>query len=55
MLVMGSNAADTGLVVGLLGPVEIGMAGGVMTPVAQPRLRMLLGLLGGGCGSDGDC
>jgi DNA-binding SARP family transcriptional activator/tetratricopeptide (TPR) repeat protein len=46
MLVMGSNAADTGLVVGLLGPVEIGLAGGVMTPVAQPRLRMLLGLLG---------
>ena len=46
MLVMGSNAADTGLVVGLLGPVEIGPAGGVMTPVAQPRLRMLLGLLG---------
>ena len=46
MLVMGSNAADTGLVVGLLGPVEIGLAGGVMTPVAQPRLRVLLGLLG---------
>ena len=32
--------------VALLGPVEIGPAGGVMTPVAQPRLRVLLGLLG---------
>ena len=30
----------------LLGPVEIGPAGGVLTPVAQPRLRVLLGLLG---------
>ncbi len=30
----------------LLGPVEIGPAGGVMTPVAQLRLRVLLGLLG---------
>jgi len=34
------------LAVGLLGPVEIGPAGGEMTPVAQPRLRVLLGLLG---------
>jgi DNA-binding SARP family transcriptional activator len=32
-------------VVALLGPVEIGPAGGTMTPVAQPRLRVLLGLL----------
>ena len=32
--------------VGLLGPVEIGPAAGVMAPVAQPRLRVLLGLLG---------
>jgi DNA-binding SARP family transcriptional activator len=34
------------LAVGLLGPVEIGPAGGVMAPVAQPRLRVLLSLLG---------
>ena len=34
-----------GVAVGLLGPVEIGQAGGVMTPVAQRRLRVLLGLL----------
>jgi len=46
MPVMGSTTAGTGLVVGLLGPVEIGPAGGVLTPVAQPRLRVLLGLLG---------
>ena len=46
MPVMGGDRADAGLVVGLLGPVEIGPAGGVMTPVAQPRLRVLLGLLG---------
>ncbi len=32
--------------VGLLGPVEIGPAGGAMAPVPQPRLRVLLGLLG---------
>jgi DNA-binding SARP family transcriptional activator/tetratricopeptide (TPR) repeat protein len=32
--------------VALLGPVEIGPAGGAMVPVAQPRLRVLLGLLG---------
>jgi DNA-binding SARP family transcriptional activator/tetratricopeptide (TPR) repeat protein len=50
MPVMGSNAADTDLVVGLLGPVEIGPAGGAMTPVAQPRLRVLLGLLGTAAG-----
>ena len=46
MPVMGGDRADAGLVVALLGPVEIGPAGGVMTPVAQPRLRVLLGLLG---------
>jgi class 3 adenylate cyclase/DNA-binding SARP family transcriptional activator/tetratricopeptide (TPR) repeat protein len=34
------------LAVGLLGAVEIGPAGEAMTPVAQPRLRVLLGLLG---------
>ena len=31
---------------GLLGPVEIGAAGRAMTPVPQPQLRVLLGLLG---------
>jgi DNA-binding SARP family transcriptional activator/tetratricopeptide (TPR) repeat protein len=46
MPVMGGDRADAGLVVALLGPVEIGLAGGAMTPVAQPRLRVLLGLLG---------
>jgi DNA-binding SARP family transcriptional activator len=46
MAVMGGDRADVGLAVGLLGPVEIGPAGGVMTSVAQPRLRVLLGLLG---------
>ena len=34
------------MAVELLGPVEMGPAGGVMTPVAQLRLRVLLGLLG---------
>jgi hypothetical protein len=43
---MGSDAAGTGVVVGLLGPVEIGPAGGVLAGVSQPRLRVLLGLLG---------
>jgi DNA-binding SARP family transcriptional activator len=42
---MGGDRAAAGLVVALLGPVEIGPAGGVVTPVAQPRLRVLLGLL----------
>jgi hypothetical protein len=37
--VMGRNPAGGGVVVGLLGPVEIGPAGGVMASVAQPRLR----------------
>jgi len=46
MAVMGGDRADADLAVALLGPVEIGSAGGVMTPVAQPRLRVLLGLLG---------
>ena len=42
---MGGDRADAGLVVALLGPVEIGPAGSTMTPVARPRLRVLLGLL----------
>jgi DNA-binding SARP family transcriptional activator/tetratricopeptide (TPR) repeat protein len=46
MPVMGGDRAEAGLVVALLGPVEVGRAGGVRTPVAQPRLRVLLGLLG---------
>ncbi len=46
MSVMGGDRAAAGLVVALLGPVEIGTAGGAMTPVAPPRLRVLLGLLG---------
>ena len=45
MPVMGRDPAG-GVVVALLGPVEIGPAGGVMMPVSQPRLRVLLGLLG---------
>ena len=43
---MGGGHAGAGLAVGLLGPVEMGPAGGAMLPVAQPRLRVLLGLLG---------
>ena len=46
MPAMGGDPAGGGVAVALLGPVEIGPAGGVMTPVAQPRLRVLLGLLG---------
>jgi DNA-binding SARP family transcriptional activator/tetratricopeptide (TPR) repeat protein len=46
MPVMGGDPAGVGLVVALLGPVEIGPSGGVMTPVGQPRLRVLLALLG---------
>ena len=46
MPVMGGNRSDVGLVVALLGPVEVGPARGVTAPVAQPRLRVLLGLLG---------
>jgi class 3 adenylate cyclase len=46
MPVMSGDRSDVGLVVALLGPVEVGPAGGVMAPVAQPRLRVLLGLLG---------
>jgi DNA-binding SARP family transcriptional activator len=46
MPVMGGDRSDAGLVVALLGPVEVGPAGGVISPVAQPRLRVLLGLLG---------
>jgi hypothetical protein len=41
---MGGDAA--GLIMALLGPVEIGPAGGAQAPVPQPRLRVLLGLLG---------
>jgi len=39
MPVMGGGRDGTGVVVALLGPVEIGPAGGVMAGVAQPRLR----------------
>ena len=47
MPVMGGDpAGGGGVVVALLGAVEVGPAGGVMAPVAQPRLRVLLGLLG---------
>ena len=46
MPLMGEVPAGGGLAVGLLGPVEIGPAGGVMAPVPQPRLRVLLGLRG---------
>jgi len=42
---MGGDAAGARVMVGVLGPVELGPAGGVMAPVAQPRLRVLLGLL----------
>src|SRR5271166_1939149 len=43
---MGGDRAGADLAVALLGSVEVGPAGGVLTPVAQPRLRVLLGLLG---------
>jgi DNA-binding SARP family transcriptional activator len=43
---MGGDAADARVVVALLGPVEIGPAGGALAPLSQPRLRVLLGLLG---------
>ena len=46
MPVMGGDRSEAGLLVALLGPVEVGPAGGMMAPVAQPRLRVLLGLLG---------
>ena len=42
---MGRDAVDARVMVGLLGPVEIGLSGGPAAPVAQPRLRVLLGLL----------
>ena len=42
---MGADLTGSGLTVGLLGPVELRPAGGVLAPVAQPRLRVLLGLL----------
>ena len=41
----GEDPAGGGLMVGLLGTVEIGYAHGVMTGVPQPKLRVLLGLL----------
>jgi DNA-binding SARP family transcriptional activator len=40
------DPAGGGLVVGLLGPVEVGPTGGLMAGVPQPQLRVLLGLLG---------
>src|SRR6516165_8048775 len=45
MPVMGGDAAEARVMVALLGPVEIGPAGGVLAGVPQPRLRVLLGLL----------
>src|SRR5215813_9932979 len=50
MPVMGGERGGADLVVALLGPVEIGAAGGVMSPVSQPRLRVLLGVLAGAAG-----
>src|SRR6516165_7413512 len=50
MPVMGGEPAGGGVLVALLGPVEIGPAGGVMAGVPQPRLRVLLGLLGAAAG-----
>src|SRR4029077_3726101 len=47
---MGRDAVDARVMVGLLGPVEIGVSGGPAAPVAQPRLRGLLGLLAGAGG-----
>ena len=46
MPVMGADPARGALLVGLLGPVEIGPVGGAMAPVRQPQQRVLLGLLG---------
>src|SRR6516165_3995368 len=46
MPVMGADPARGAVMVGLLGPVEIGPAGRAMAPVGQPQLRVLLGLLG---------
>ena len=45
MPVMGGDRPDAGLVVGLLGPVELWPRGG-LAGVAQPMLRVLVGLLG---------
>jgi DNA-binding SARP family transcriptional activator/tetratricopeptide (TPR) repeat protein len=42
---MGGDAAEARVMVALLGPVEIGPAGGVLAGVTQPQLRVLLGLL----------
>ena len=46
MPVMGADLARGALMVGLLGPVEVGPVGGAMAPVPQPQQRVLLGLLG---------
>jgi len=43
---MGADRSGADVVVALLGPVELGLAGGAMAGVAQPQLRVLLGLLG---------
>ena len=43
---MGGDAAEARVMVALLGPVETGPAGGVLADVPQPRMRVLLGLLG---------
>jgi DNA-binding SARP family transcriptional activator len=50
MPLMGGGRGGAGVVVALLGPVEIGPAGGVMAGMAQPRLRVLLGLLAAAAG-----
>jgi hypothetical protein len=44
MFVMGGDRADAGLAVALLGPVEIGPAGGSMAPVAMDVTVTLSGL-----------
>ena len=42
---MSGDRGSGGLLVGLLGAVEIGRAAGALTPGPQPRVRLLLGLL----------
>lgn len=46
MPLMGGDQADARLMVGLLGPVQVGPAGGVLAGLPQPQLRVLLALLG---------
>jgi hypothetical protein len=46
MPVTDSDGVRGGLVVGLLGPVEVVAPGGGLAAVAQPSLRVLVGLLG---------